>query len=256
MLKPRNCTLDLESHRYFWDPDGARIPMRVSVTGVTNWGKDKSVYDAYPDAAPRGTHVHRAMEALARDNMDAQSIKRRLAAGEIEAGSCPPENLLQLLDNDGHISPEGIDCGDWIHQLRHGQISPGLTMDDFWKDAEVITTEFTMVSQKRSLGGQLDLLVKFRGEVWLVDLKTKSASYISSSKDDRDGYAAQAGGYLWLMDEGDGAKDERPPYVEKCRTLIVTPKKVDWLTAMDPTDCAMQWEEAWGAYSAASLVCF
>ena len=41
------------------------------------------------------------------------------------------------------------------------------------------------------------------------------------------------------MDEGDGAKDERPPYVEKCRTLIVTPKKVDWLTAMDPTDCAM-----------------
>ena len=48
------------------------------------------------------------------------------------------------------------------------------------------------------------------------------------------GYAAQAGGYLWLMDEGDGAKDERPPYVEKCRTLIVTPKKVDWLTAMDP----------------------
>jgi hypothetical protein len=90
----------------------------------------------------------------------------------------------------------------------------------------------------------------------LVDLKTKSASYSGSPKEARDGYAAQAGGYLWLMDEGDGAKDERPPYVEKCRTLIVTPKKVDWLTAMDPTDCAMQWEEAWGAYSAASLVCF
>ena len=58
-------------------------------------------------------------------------------------------------------SAQGIDCGDWIHQLRHGQISPGLTMDDFWRDAEVITTEYTMVSRKRSLGGQLDLLVKF-----------------------------------------------------------------------------------------------
>ena len=37
-----------------------------------------------------------------------------------------------------------------------------------------------MVSQKRSLGGQLDLLVKFRGATWLVDLKTKSASYSGS----------------------------------------------------------------------------
>ena len=227
MLKPRNCTLDLEAHKYFWDPDGARIPMRVSVTGVTSFGTDKSVYDAYPDAAPRGTHVHRCMEALAK-------------------GEAIPDP----------INERGTDCSDWFHQLQHGEISKGLTMTDFWKEAEIITTEFTMVSQKRSLGGQLDLLVKFRGAVWLIDLKTRAASYRGVTQEARDGYAAQAGGYLWLMDEGDGAKDERPPYVEKCRTLIVTPKKVDWLTAMDPTDCAMQWEEAWGAYSAASLVCF
>ena len=227
MLRSRNCTLDLESHKYFWDPDGARIPMRVSVTGVTNWGTDKSVYDAYPDAAPRGTHVHRCMEALAK-------------------GEAIPDP----------INERGTDCSDWFHQLQHGEISKGLTMTDFWKEAEIITTEFTMVSQKRSLGGQLDLLVKFRGEVWLVDLKTKSASYSGANADDRFRYAAQAGGYLWLMDEGDGAKDERPPYVEKCRTLIVTPKEVKWLTAMDPTYCANAWEEAWGAYSAASLVCF
>ena len=113
-----------------------------------------------------------------------------------------------------------------------------------------------MVSQKRSLGGQLDLLVKFRGETWLVDLKTKSASYSSSTKEDRASYAAQAGGYLWLMDCGDGAKDERPPYVERCRTLIVTPNQVKWITPMDPADCANAWEEAWGVYSAASLVAF
>ena len=48
-----------------------------------------------------------------------------------------------------------------------------MTMTDFWKEAEIIATEFTMVSQKRSLGGQLDLLVKFKGAVWLVDLKTR-----------------------------------------------------------------------------------
>ena len=99
MLAERNCTLDLESHVYYWDPDGARIPMRVSVTGVTSWGTDKSVYDAYPDAAPRGTHVHRFMEALA-----GQRTHRTSSAGwlPIEAASCP---LRRLLDNDGHISP-------------------------------------------------------------------------------------------------------------------------------------------------------
>ena len=129
-------------------------------------------------------------------------------------------------------------------------------MTDFWKEAEIIATEFTMVSQKRSLGGQLDLLARFRGSTWLIDLKTKSASYRGASAEDRLGYASQAGAYGWLLDLGDGAKDERPPYIEKCRTLIVTPTKVDWLTAMDPTDCAMQWEESWGKYAAASLVCF
>ena len=92
-----------------------------------------------------------------------------------------------------------------------------------------------MVSQKkRSLGGQLDLLVKFRrihafggpqDEIWPV----------TSAAQRRPRWLCRPGrGYLWLMDCGDGAKDERPPYVEKCRTLIVTPKKVDWLTAMEP----------------------
>ena len=228
MLRDRDCCLDLETHRYYFNPDGQRIPMRVSVTGVTNWGKDPNRFKGFESSAHRGTHTHRAMECLAKG--------------------------LPLPDP---VSPEGIDCSDWFHQLQFGKISAnGMTMEDFWSEAEVLACEFTMVSQKRSLGGQLDLLVKFRGSTLLVDLKTKSASHISSSKEDRAGYAAQAGGYLWLMDEGDGAKDERPPYVEKCRTLIVTPKKVDWLTAMDPTDCAMQWEEAWGAYSAASLVAF
>lgn len=247
MLPERNCCLDLDSHKYFWDPKGERIPMRVSVTGVTSWGTDKSVYDAYPDAAPRGTHVHRAMEALA-----CEAIERQHPS----AADHPPESWELFLEEHGMTSPEGIDCSEWIHQLRHGRISDKLTMDDFWAEAEVLACEFTMVSLKRSLGGQLDLLVKFRGETWLVDLKTRAASYRGVTQEARNGYAAQAGGYLWLMDCGDGAKNNRPPYVDKCRTLIVTPKKVDWLTPMDPKDCAMQWEESWGVYSAAALACF
>ena len=227
MLAERNCCLDLDSHRYYWDPMGERTPMRVSVTGVTNWGKDPNRFKGYESSAHRGTHVHRCMEALAK--------------GE------------ELPDP---ISPEGIDCSDWFHQLQHGEISKGLTMTDFWKEAEILATEYTMVSQKRSLGGQLDLLVRFRGSTWLIDLKSKSASYRNADAEARAGYSSQAGGYLWLMDLGDGAKNNRTPLVDRCRTLIVTPNRVDWLTAMDPTDCAMQWEERWGVYAAGSLVSF
>ena len=170
MLKPRNCTLDLESHRYFYDPDGARIPMRVSVTGVTNWDKDPNRFKGFESSAHRGTHVHRAMEALAFDSAMRQEAERMIASGSDQEPP-QPDAWEQFLDEYGMTSPEGIDCGDWIHQLRHGQISPGLTMDDFWGEAEILATEYTMVSQKRSLGGQLDLLVKFRGETWLVEHK-------------------------------------------------------------------------------------
>jgi len=247
MLPERNCCLDLDSHRYYWDPDGDRIPMRVSVTGVTNYGKDPDRFKGYESSAHRGTHVHRAMEALACDAIERQHPS---------ATDHPPESWELFLEEHGMTSPEGIDCSEWIHQLRHGRISDKLTMDDFWAEAEILACEFTMVSRKRSLGGQLDLLAKFRGKTWLIDLKTKSASYRGANAEARQGYAAQAGGYLWLMDLGDGAKNNRPPYVDQCRTLIVTPKQVDWLTAMDPKDCAMQWEEAWGVYSAGALASF
>ena len=40
--------------------------MRVSVTGVTNHGKDPNRFKGFESSAHRGTHVHRAMEALAK----------------------------------------------------------------------------------------------------------------------------------------------------------------------------------------------
>ena len=167
MLRSRNCTLDLESHRYIWDPHGARIPMRVGVTGVTNHGKDPERfrgYEALPIAAPTSTGAWRPWP---------------------KTRSCRLASVL-----------EGIDCSDWFDQLHHGEISKGLTMSDFWKEAEILATEYTMVSQKRSLGGQLDLLVKFRGSTWLVDLKTKSASSYQRSqrRRPRSDTRAQAGG--------------------------------------------------------------
>ena len=110
MLRDRNCCLDLDTHRYYWDPDGARIPMRVSVTGVTNWGKDPNRFKGFESSAHSGTHTHRAMECLAK--------------GE------------ELPDP---VSPEGIDCEDWFHQLQFGKISAnGMTMEDFWSEAEVL----------------------------------------------------------------------------------------------------------------------
>ena len=114
---------------------------------------------------------------------------------------------------------------DWFHQLHHGKISQRSDHGGLLERAEVVATERTMVSQKRSLGGQLDLLVKFGEDPpgWSTSRRKSPAT--AAVLRDRAGYAAQAGGYLWLMDEGDGAKDERPPYVEKCRTLIVTPKR-------------------------------
>ena len=85
MLRNRNCCLDLESHKYFWDPDGARIPMRVSVTGVTNHGKDPDRFKGFESAAHRGTHVHRCMEALAKGEA-ASPIRSALKASTARTG--------------------------------------------------------------------------------------------------------------------------------------------------------------------------
>ena len=255
MLSERNCILRDSDHVYLWDPEGTAERMRVSVTGVINHFKPP--YDGPPEAGWRGTHVHRCMEALARDEIEARSIIRRQLAGDEDAGEVAPENMLQLDLNDGHISPEGIDCGAWFHQLQLGAIGKsGLTMADFWKEAEVIATEYTMVDRRKSLGGQLDLLVRFRDEVWLVDLKTKGASWKGPRPEDRYSYSAQAGGYMHLLACGDGVAPAEIPLIDKCRTLVVTPDRVEWLSAMQPDQCSLDWEECWGAYSADALVAF
>ena len=138
-LRPRNCVLDEETHKYFFDPDGKNIEMAISVTGVIAAGKPPVDYSKYPEAAPRGTHVHRCMEALA-------------------TGSAMPPTT----------SPEGIDCSEWFQVLQELPL---------WGQCDVLATEYTMTKSRWSLGGQLDLLVRKDDRTILIDLKTKSRNW-------------------------------------------------------------------------------
>ena len=216
-LAPRRCHLRDADHKYVWEPTGEE--MAISVTGVCSFFKEP--YDGPPEAAWRGTHVHRAMESI--------------CTGK----PFPSEN-----------SPEGINCSDWFTQLQ------GMK---FWDQIEVIACEFTMVNTLKSLGGQLDLLCRFKGKTLLVDLKTKSKWWSPPQRTKKDGspnpegiaellsYSQQAGGYLELLATGNDAHS--PPWVDECRTLIVTPNQVKWLSAMQPDDCSEDWQTAWGSYA-------
>ena len=206
MLPIRPCTLREEDHRYVWDSTGEE--MGISVTGVIN--HDKPPYDGPAEAAWRGTHVHRQMQALACGNA-----------------------LLNPM------SPEGIDCTAWFNQLE------AMT---FWNEIQTLACEFTMVHRRKSLGGQLDLLCKYKGKTLLVDLKTKSDRWTGASKEDRYSYAAQAGAYGYLLDSGDGAQGGC--WVDECRTLVVTPNKTQWLSKMTPEECFLAWEERWDSFCA------
>jgi hypothetical protein len=213
-LHQRNCILDEATHTYVWDPEGIAENMAISVTGVTSYGKPPVDYSKYPEAAPRGTHVHRAMEAIAN-------------------GDPLPD----------HISPEGIDCLDWYEQI--GRM-------EFWEKAQTIACEHTMVHRRKSLGGQLDLLCAYKDHVMLVDLKSKSASWSGPSKDDIASYKAQAGGYLYLLSDGDDAHGGC--LVDECMTLIVTPNTVKWLPPYDPDECYEAWETCWDKYCASAAL--
>ena len=113
-LAPRRCHLRDSDHRYVNEVTGEE--MGISVTGVTSFFKPP--YDGPPEAAWRGTHVHRLMYFK--------------ATGELPPGC----------DHLGTHSPEGIDCTDWIQQL--GSMS-------FWDQIETLGAEFTMINSSESV---------------------------------------------------------------------------------------------------------
>jgi hypothetical protein len=207
-LAQRPCELRESDHKYVWLPTGEE--MAVSVTGVISHGKPPVDFSRWPDAAPRGKHGHRCMESLA-------------------TGAPMPDP----------VSPEGIDCSDWFKQLQ------GMK---FWDQIDLLAAEYTMCHLKKSLGGQLDLLCRYKDKTILVDLKTKSANWKAPSKEDIQGYQAQAGGYGMLLDSGDEAHGGC--WLDECRTLVVTPDRVKWLPAMDPKTCSFAWLDCWDRYSA------
>nr|BAR36007.1 DNA replication factor Dna2-like nuclease [uncultured Mediterranean phage uvMED] len=212
-LPLRPCELRESDHKYVWLPTGEE--MAVSVTGVISHGKPPVDYSRWPEAAPRGTHVHRCMEAL------------------VTGKTMPPST-----------SPEGIDCSDWFKQLQ------GMK---FWDHIDLIAAEYTMCHTRKSLGGQLDLLCRYtspktgKTTTELIDLKTKSASWKAPSKEDIQAYEAQAGGYGMLLDSGNEAHGGC--WIDAARILVITPNQVKWLPAMDPKDCSFAWEDCWDRYS-------
>ena len=242
-LHQRNCILRNADHRYIWDPEGIAEEMAISVTGVTSFGKPPVDYSAYPEAAPRGTHVHRAMEALAINQIETSVCQKAEAEGDENAWEAGPEAWCRFMHEQGATSPEGIDCTDWIDQLA------GMS---FWEQCQTIACEHTMVHRRKSLGGQLDLLCLYKDRVILCDLKTKSTSWSGPSKDDIAAYKAQAGGYLYLLSDGDDAHGGC--LVDECRTLIVTPNQCKWLPPYDPDDCYEAWETCWDKYSASAAL--
>ena len=216
-LRPRNCVLDEETHRYFWDPDGENIQMAISVTGVIAAGKPPVDYTKYPEAAPRGTHVHRAMQALAEGT-----------------------------DLPDPVSPEGIDCSEWFRVLQEVPL---------WGNVNVLACEYVMTHRRWSLGGSLDLLVERDGKRCLIDLKTKSekwelpqpgSRFYSDWEKTMQGYKAQAGAYADLLETGDQAE---PCWIENYQTLIITPSHHQWLS-FDGYEASHAWQDAWCTYLA------
>ena len=237
-LHKRNCTLEEPSHIYYWDPMGIREQMAVSVTTVTNFGKAPVDYSKYPEAGPRGNHVHRAGEALANNLIETSICQKAEDEGDENAWEAGPEAWARFMDEYGTTSPEGIDCTAWIDQL---------VAMDFYQEMQPIAVEYSMTHRRHSLGGQCDLICAYKDKILLIDIKSKSASWTGPSKADLLSYRQQFGGYLYLLSNGDDARGGC--WVDSCRTLIVTPEKTKWLPPMDIEDCYEQWEECWGRYS-------
>ena len=206
MLHRRPCYLRKEDHKYVDEETGEE--MATSVTGVID--HQKPPYAGPENAAWRGTHAHRCLEALVK-------------------GQPLPD----------HISPEGVDCLPWFKQLS------GMS---FWEKIELLASEYTMIHRRKSLGGQADLICKYKGKTLLIDLKTKSLNWKGASKAEIAKYKAQAGGYSYLLDAGDHAHGGC--WVDQCRTLVVTPTFIKWLPPMDPQACSDAWADCWDRYSA------
>ena len=151
----------------------------------------------------------------------------------------------------GHISPEGIDwaCGSDAakRSIPNNQPYPdGMDMADFWADIEVIDTEYTMVSRRRLLGGQYDLMYRSSEGVTLLDVKTKSASWRGASGRHRQ--LQGPGRRLPVPAVQRRRQAEVHPLGGPPPNSVITPTKAP-LPPMQPDQCSLSFEDCWGTYS-------
>ena len=157
-LPKRNCILDEATHRYRWDPEGVNEPMRISVTGVVNYFKQINYEQA------TRTPPHEGRIRTARWNA-------------LPGTTCSPATTSLtswMATGTSAQKASTAACGsrrckaERSTPLTASRIPDGMDMGAFWADIEVIDTEYTMVSRRRSLGGQLDLLYRSSEGVTLL----------------------------------------------------------------------------------------
>ena len=94
-----------------------------------------------------------------------------------------------------------------------------------------------------------------RGQVALLEFKTKAAHWSGPKEQDIADYKAQAGGYLHLLSCQDSTPESRV-WVDYCVTLVVTPTKVKYLPPYTPDECCAHWVDCWDRYFVAARTSF
>ncbi len=146
------------------DPEAKFVPSVTSILeaypkgyGLTQWLKDlgHNADQVLERAAEIGSKVHKAINIL--------------------------------------LKGEAVEWDDMTYTLEEWQYI--LKFEEFWKTykPELIATEWGGASTTLGYGGTLDVICKFRDEVWLIDFKTSNAIY--------NQYELQVAAYRQLWNE-------------------------------------------------------
>ncbi len=140
-----------------------------------------------------------------------------------------PRGLACHLAMHHHATGQPVEMGDYVDWIEP------LLEHKFWREFDLVASEFSMVDPTRSLGGQLDLLGYWKGKLTVVDLKTQQEAEASTYRTH-----AQLGGYVSLLNY-----THPHLFIEQCRTLWARPG-VCFLGKEQPTEeCDVSWADAW-----------
>jgi hypothetical protein len=203
-LEPLPIDFDEASHRYTWRPTGEVMP--YSVTTVTSWD----------------------MSADKRANIDAtrDQWERR--------GNACHHALESLLTGQPFRQDDLDEFDEWITPLLDHA---------FWKDFEVLASEFRMIDLKRGLAGSCDAIGIYKGKTILLDLKSQKGTGKPYSTN------RQLGGYIALLYGDECHKNGTSKlWIDECRTVWARPGKTTVGKAQDPTRCLLEFCDAWDMF--------